>query len=97
MSNFIWPHRKLELECKQILQNVITLSRIKKFLQLSQNIIIEFNKKQVKHEDKLNLTLDDPLTVVEVDEKNTIKNVASLFDNCDIKNIESLVGSIVIY
>ena len=87
----------LELECKQILQNVILLSRIKKFIQLAQSIVMEKNKKNINSEDNLNLTSDDPISGLTVNEKATIENVSKLFDECKTEDIERLVGSIVIY
>jgi len=87
----------LELECKQILQNVILLSRFKKFIQLAQGIVMEKNKKNINSEDKLNLTSDDPNCVLTINEKATIENVSRLFDECKTEDIERLVGSIVIY
>ncbi|GAG27380.1 unnamed protein product, partial [marine sediment metagenome] len=45
----------------------------------------------------LNLTSDDPISGLTVNEKATIENVSKLFDECKTEDIERLVGSIVIY
>jgi len=96
-SNFHENLLGLELECKQILQNVILLSRFKKFIQLAQGIVMEKNKKNINSEYNLNLTTDDPLSSLTINEKATIENVSALFDECKTEDIERLVGSIVIY
>jgi len=58
---------------------------------------MEKNKKNINSEDNLNLTSDDPLSNLAINEKATIENVSALFDECKTEDIERLVGSIVIY
>jgi hypothetical protein len=58
---------------------------------------MEKNKKNINSEDNLNLTSDDPISGLTINEKATIENVSKLFDECKTEDIERLVGSIVIY
>ena len=95
-SNFVESLLGLELECKQILQNLIVIGNFKRFVNMAQKIITESNRQTIKQVDKLNLSADDPLSQISPDD-NSISNVINLFENCDKTTAEQIVNSVVIY
>jgi len=82
-------------DCEQLLQNILILSKPKKFCNILRNVVRKYCNIQASQIDKFNFTRDDPIvrksfTQEEDDDKTLTEVVRRLFDDISDENAENV-------